>query len=106
MVLPSHCEAAVRVCPRGEYDIARRAEFAQQMYHAVVSARGRLLVVDLEGVTFLDASAVGILQKTRQVAREIGVDFVIANPNDTVCRVMDVLGALPRLVTPSFHAPN
>lgn len=106
MVLPGLDEATVRVCLNGEFDIGRSAELAEQMVYAVIAARGRLLIVDLAGVTFLDASAVDILQRTRMVANEIGADFVIANPGHPVRIVIDLLGDLSELMTPSFHAPN
>jgi anti-anti-sigma factor len=99
-------EATIKVCPRGELDVGASRELAEQLFTAVTAAHCRLLIVDLEGVSFLDVSAVGVLERTRQVADAVGVDFVIANPGRVARRVMELIGALPRLTTPSFHTPN
>ena len=56
---------------------------------------GRLhgcVVVDLAGVTFLDASAIGVLISQRNRLRNHGGELVLRGPHGVVRRAIEVVG--------------
>ena len=53
----------------------------------------RALVVDMDGVEFMDSSALGLLLATRQRLQTEDVRFVVANPSPPVRRLLELTGA-------------
>lgn len=81
---------AVLVCS-GELDLMTKEQMEQSILGVLRLAPERL-VVDLSGVTFLDASAVRELLRTRDVCRTAGCDLVVRSPSELVRRVLDIVG--------------
>jgi anti-anti-sigma factor len=53
----------------------------------------RELVVDMNGVVFMDSTVLGLLLTTQQRLRAEGVRFLVANPSDSVRRMLERTGA-------------
>ena len=82
----------VVVVLRGELDVTEAAEVAASL--AMVAASGRDVIVDLEGLEFIDSSGLAALARARQHARRAGCDLLLAAPQRQVLRIL----AITRLV--------
>ncbi len=82
----------------GRLDLAS-AEAVKQRLVQVVGAGHRQLVVDLDGVDFLDSSGLGALIGGLKVARVARGNLRIARPNDQVRLVLE-LTTLDRVLHP------
>ena len=85
-------DGQVVVVLRGALDVAEAAKVAASL--AVVAASGRTVIVDLEGLEFIDSSGLAALVRTRQHARRAGCDLVLAAPQQQVLRML----AITRLI--------
>ncbi len=72
----------------GEIDIANSAELRATLLAAV--ADGRVVVVDLRAVTFLDATGLTALLSGREAAVEQGGSLVLANVPPSVSRIIEI----------------
>jgi len=86
------CDGQVVAALRGELDVAEAAKFAA--YLAAVAASGRNLIVDLEGLEFIDSSGLAALVRARRHARRTGFDLLLAAPQQQVLRML----AITRLI--------
>jgi anti-sigma B factor antagonist len=77
---------------RGELDVTEAANVAVSL--AVVAASGRDVIVDLEGLEYIDSSGLAALVRARQSARHAGFDLLLAAPQPQVLRML----ALTRLI--------
>ena len=68
--------AVVRPC--GEYDMANQQELGTAIHNAVISGY-RLVVVDLDEVTFIDASVVRMLLRSQRLAESRGCGLHVVN---------------------------
>jgi len=66
----------------GEIDLATLPYFRDQLLRAVSLHAGATLFVDLDGVTVLDDTGLGMLLGTAGRAREQGGDVVIVSNNE------------------------
>jgi anti-sigma B factor antagonist len=82
----------------GRLDLASSEAVKQQLVQAVGSGHRRL-VVDLDGVDFLDSSGLGALIGGLKVARVARGNLRIARPNDQVRLVLE-LTTLDRVLYP------
>jgi anti-sigma B factor antagonist len=97
---------SVRVYVAGEIDMATapRLRGALQAVIATVAA-GTEIRVDLGRVAFIDAIGVGVLIRSRELARRAGVGFSVENPQGMVLRIIEVLDLVePLQVTPVHPA--
>ena len=102
MIIPvSDPGPVVIVTLQGELDLAQ----ARDLRHALMAAcsrAGRLVVVDLLRVTFVDSTILGVLVGTRK-RLEPGCRIVVVNAAPIVMRVMRITGLLEAL---GAHAPD
>jgi len=66
----------------GEIDLATLPYFRGQLLRAITLHEGTTLFVDLDGVTVLDDTGLGILLGTAGRAREQGGDVVVVSNNE------------------------
>ena len=66
----------------GEIDLATLPYFRDQLLRAISIHDGTILFVDLDGVTVLDDTGLGILLGTAGRAREQGGDLVVVSNNE------------------------
>lgn len=78
----------VVVALRGELDVMHAASVAAQL--SAVAARGRVVIVDLAGLEFIDSSGIAALVRVRRHARDAGGDVLLAAPQRPVLRVLAV----------------
>lgn len=90
-VFVSHLEGdAVLVCS-GELDPATNAALRRSLAAMVRLAPSRV-VVDLSGVSFFDAGAIGELVRARTKSRAAGGDLVVRAPSSMGWRLLDIVG--------------
>ncbi|MEH1129625.1 STAS domain-containing protein [Micromonospora sp. CPCC 206061] len=84
-------DGVVTLTAVGEVDL----ESAGVLGHAIeqgVGLRPAELVVDIAGVSFLDASGAGVLIDGRRRARDRGIRYRVCGATRVAKRVLDVLG--------------
>ena len=81
-------ERQVVVVLRGELDVAEAAKVAASL--AEVAACGRTVIVDLEGLEFIDSSGLAALVHARRHARHAGCDLLLAAPQQQVLRMLAI----------------
>ena len=75
----------------GEIDIANAAAFGDSLAEAC--ERGRHIIVDIAGVTFIDSSGVNtLLAIANRIGDDHGLGLVLRNPTAHVRKVLEVLG--------------
>jgi anti-sigma B factor antagonist len=85
-----------RLTLTGEIDIGARDELLA-VIERVIRLGAATLIIDMEGVTFLDSSGVSALIRGRRLADAAGVYYRIANPQPIVRRMLELTGSLAYL---------
>lgn len=75
---------------KGEIDVATAPALRDRLYE--LCATGRIVVVDLREVSFLDSSALGVLVGARRRCRESGGDLRLVIDTPRVRRLFDITG--------------
>jgi anti-sigma B factor antagonist len=109
------CDGQAVVVLRGELDVTEAANVAASL--AVVAASGRDVIVDLEGLEYIDSSGLAALVIGRQHARQAGCDLLLAAPQQQVLRMLAItrlidvfavharVGEAARIAVPAALAP-
>jgi anti-anti-sigma factor len=87
---------AVVVRIEGRFEFGTRHEY-KRLIGQIVQEGHRRLVLDLEGVTFLDSSALGLLLLTHQNFKLKDGNFSLVKPTGYVRQVLE-LANLPRVI--------
>lgn len=83
---------ALHIRVRGEVDLSTRDMLATSLREATTPDGARTLVVDLDKVTFLDASGAATLLRAREAAARHGISLHVVNPHYLVRTVLDLCG--------------
>ena len=94
ITLETVSEGTVVATVDGELDLATCPELEQAMAQASLEDR---LVVDLEGCTFLDSSAIRVLVERARASREAGGSMAIVASGSGIRRVLEI-AALESLI--------
>jgi len=89
----------------GELDIAT-AEQAYSYLSEVIDGRPAPVTVDLSGLTFCDASGLGVLARVARHARQAGRQLMLTSARPSLLKIMRITGldrAFPEL-HPAAHA--
>jgi anti-anti-sigma factor len=84
---PTRAEGPV-VAVNGEVDTATSPRLEQALAEAL-DAGPPVVWVDLAGVTFMDASGVGVLVSAAKRAQDLGGRLTLCAPSSAVLRVLD-----------------
>jgi len=98
-------DETVRVAPVGELDLAT-VTLLREHLDELPKPECRSVVLDLRGVTFIDASALHLIVSRNAHARESGIDFAIIQGPPAVRRVFDITGLLDWLPFRPVGAEN
>ncbi|WP_026421999.1 STAS domain-containing protein [Actinokineospora inagensis] len=91
VALDEHPDGAVVVRPAGEIDLLTAPRFAQGMA-AAVDGGARLVVVDLDRVSFFGSAAVANLARAAERADERGIRFRLVVGESMAARVLEISG--------------
>ena len=105
---PAQLELSCRTGPNGyqivsvagELDIAT-AEQAYSYLSEVIDGRAAPVTVDLSGLTFCDASGLGVLARAARYARQKGRQLALASARPSLLKIMRITGldrAFPELL--------
>ena len=86
----------------GELDIAT-ADQAYSYISEVIDGRPAPVTVDLSGVTFCDASGLGVLARIARHARQAGRQLMLSSARPSLVKIMRITG-LDRAF-PELHPP-
>src|ERR1700684_4410430 len=81
--------AVVALC--GDLDISGSAAAASVITSR--TTRGRIVIVDLSALDFMDCSSLGALLRVQMIARQAGGDVWLAAPQAGVRRLLKLTGA-------------
>jgi len=79
---------ALVVSLRGEVDLEHSPKAREVLLDCV--RRGRKVLVDLSGVTYIDSSGVASLVEAFQRAKKSGVEFALVSVNAPALRVLEL----------------
>jgi anti-sigma B factor antagonist len=82
------CGGSAVVALRGDLDVADAATAAARLTAAAV--RDRVLIVDLAGLDYIDASGLAALACARAHARQAGGDLLLTAPQRQVQRILAI----------------
>jgi anti-sigma B factor antagonist len=91
--------AHVVVTLRGDLDVVNAASVAVEI--GVFAAAGRVVIVDLAELEFLDCDALGTLLGVRERAQAAGGDVLLAAPHGSPLRVLALISSATNF---RFHA--
>lgn len=80
------------VTPVGELDAHNCKELGEALSTAVDSAPGASAVIDAEGLSFIDSSAISELLRVRELVVTGGGTFTLKNLQPSVRRVLEITG--------------
>lgn len=95
-VSSSRCPGYVVVALRGDLDICDATRLTRAL--SAAAATGARIIVDLEGLAFIDCSGLSAIVSARAQARQAGGDLLLAAPHQLVLRLLsltDPAGVLP-----------
>ena len=76
----------------GDIDHHNARVIRMQIDDALYKQRPRKLTLDLSRVEFMDSSGLGLILGRFNKASEIGTEFTLLNPADSVRKILDVAG--------------
>ena len=99
---------------RGEVDYISASQFREEVSALLAGGALRVLVVDLNEVSFLDSTGVGTLVVASRICADFGVTMLLRDVNPFIARLFSVLGVsevlgVPEpagMVTPRRGAPS
>jgi anti-sigma B factor antagonist len=80
------CPGHVTIALHGELDLVDASDVAATLVAA--SSRQALVIVNLAGLTFIDASGVSALARGRDYARDRGGELLMSAPTDQVRKML------------------
>jgi anti-sigma B factor antagonist len=80
------------IAVHGGLDLDTAPGLQRALIQAIDERPGRRLVVDLEGVDFIDSAGLGLLAGGLKRARSTGGDLVLVATGRTVLRVLELTG--------------
>ena len=88
----------VVVALAGELDMSATFRLEPELERLVDEEATHTLVLDMERVTFMDSSALGLVLTTEQRLQAEDVRFVVAEPSGAVRRIFEATGAADTIV--------
>ncbi len=85
-------DGAPVVAVHGELDLDGAPDLRGALMEAIDEHPGRTVIVDLEGVDFIDSAGLGVLLGGQQRARGANGDLVLVATGRNVLRVLELTG--------------
>ncbi|WP_100448362.1 STAS domain-containing protein [Glycomyces xiaoerkulensis] len=85
----------------GEVDYATAPQIRETITGALEAGGVTSIRVDVAKVTVLDSTGIGTIVVAYRIAREMGVDLAVVNPNRFITRLFTVVGAEELLEEPT-----
>jgi len=88
----------------GEVDMSAEDELAEVLLAEVSRSGTSCVEIDLDAVEFLDSSAINVLVRVFNAARETGRELHLVRAHQTPLKVLEMTGLMP-LLAPGGGAP-
>lgn len=85
----------------GEVDYATAPQIRETITNALEAGGATAIRVDVAKVTVLDSTGIGTIVVAYRIAREMGVELAVVNPNRFITRLFTVVGAEELLEEPT-----
>lgn len=85
----------------GEVDYATAPQIRETITTALEAGGVTAIRVDVAKVTVLDSTGIGTIVVAYRIAREMGVELAVVNPNRFITRLFTVVGAEELLEEPT-----
>ena len=85
----------------GEVDYATAPQIRETITNALEGGGVAAIRVDVAKVTVLDSTGIGTIVVAYRIAREMGVELAVVNPNRFITRLFTVVGAEELLEEPT-----
>lgn len=72
----------------GDVDLDKTDEFRNQVFNAF--DKEHKVILDMSQVSYIDSSGISVLIESHQKAQELGKDFVILKPSESVTSVIEM----------------
>jgi anti-anti-sigma factor len=86
---------AIVLVLRGELDLAGTPRLEAALQAATAAGHERI-VLDLRRLAFIDATSVGLIERTKRQLRARGDELTLRNPRRQVRRVIELCAGMPR----------
>ena len=88
-----HCPGHITVALSGELDLVDASGVAVAVALAAAARQAPLVIVDLSGLSFIDASGVAALARGWRHARDAGGDLQVVGAQEQVRKMLDLIAA-------------
>ncbi|SNT16934.1 anti-anti-sigma factor [Streptosporangium subroseum] len=82
-----YANGSVVITVAGELDLATRSDLCDYVHH-ILNIHADTVIIDLAGVTFIDASGLSALIVLRRHARDLGTPLLLAEAPPVVLRLI------------------
>lgn len=82
-------DGRVRIRPQGDIDLSSSTSFRQTL-QATLTSGSCPVVIDLEGVGYMDSSGVATLVEALQICKRANRDLRLARPNERVASIFQI----------------
>ena len=76
----------------GDIDYTNSGAVVEAIRTAVADASPKAICIDLDSVTFLDSSGIGVLVITNQLAGSLGAEYAVVRPSRNVFEQLRLTG--------------
>jgi anti-sigma B factor antagonist len=90
----------------GEIDMAATFRLEPELERLSREGEVSALVIDMQGIEFMDSSALGLLLATQQRLRAEGIRFLVANPSAGARRILELTGVADSLTVTAWPPPG
>jgi stage II sporulation protein AA (anti-sigma F factor antagonist) len=90
---------------KGEVDLESADRLRQELEASLDHARPEVLLLDLEGVTFMDSSGLGVILGRYRRLKKQGGKVVLSRPQPQVRRLLELSG-LNKIMTIQAEGPE
>ena len=87
----------------GELDVYWAPGFRDALLHLIEGRDDLRVEIDLEGVTFVDSTGLGVLLGARRRLAEHGGELVLVNLRGPTHKALEVSGLLPHFIVADEH---
>jgi anti-anti-sigma factor len=87
-----HQRESLEVALVGELDMAATFKLESDVERLLAAGEVRRLVLDLEGLTFIDSAGLGALLAIRDRTQDLGIEMALTNISARVRRILDLSG--------------
>ena len=91
-------KGTLRICPAGELGHHEAIDLMQICRDRIYADMPAAVILDLNGITFMDSSGIAVVLQTAQACGEAAADFRVANTPRQSMKVLQAAGLTRRIM--------